>query len=120
MAAGRPGRHRLARPQIAKWEARLFRERANVRAAQDFCQAESGEAEAGLRIAIHVWFYYYYGAEAITARAGTGSARRWPGCPSPPYGGRGDCCSPVSWLSSAATTAPRSRCWRRAPAWPGS
>jgi len=49
-------------PQIAEWEARLFRERANVRAAQDFCQAESGEAEAGLRIAIHVWFYYYYGA----------------------------------------------------------
>ncbi len=47
-------------PQIAEWEARLFRERANVRAAQDFCQAEPGEAEAGLRIAIHVWFYYYW------------------------------------------------------------
>jgi len=47
-------------PQIAEWEAWLFREHANVRAAQDFCQAEPGEAEAGLRIAIHVWFYYYW------------------------------------------------------------
>ena len=44
----------------AEWEARLHRERANVRAAQDFCQAEPGEAEAGLRIAVHVWFFYYW------------------------------------------------------------
>jgi predicted ATPase/DNA-binding CsgD family transcriptional regulator len=49
-------------PQGPEHVARLFREHANVRAAQDFCQAEPGEAEAGLRIAVHVWFYYYYGA----------------------------------------------------------
>jgi predicted ATPase len=39
-------------PQIAELVARLFREQANMRAAQDFCQAEPGEAEAGLRMAI--------------------------------------------------------------------
>jgi len=50
-------------PQTPEQVARLFREHANVRAAQDFCQAEPGEAEAGLRIAVHVWIYYYYGAE---------------------------------------------------------
>jgi len=49
-------------PQIAEWTARLLREHANVQKAQDFCQAEPGEAEAGLRIALHVWPYYYYGA----------------------------------------------------------
>ena len=47
-------------PQIAEWTARLFREHANVQAAQDFCQAEPGEAEAGLRIALHVWHFYYW------------------------------------------------------------
>ena len=47
-------------PQIADWTARLFREHANVAAAQDFCQAEPGEAEAGLRIALHVWHLYYW------------------------------------------------------------
>ena len=41
-------------PQMTDWVARLFREHANVSAAQDFCQAEPGEAEAGLRIAVHV------------------------------------------------------------------
>jgi non-specific serine/threonine protein kinase len=45
-------------PQIADLTARLFREHANVQAAQDFCQAEPGEAEAGLRIAVHVWFFF--------------------------------------------------------------
>jgi non-specific serine/threonine protein kinase len=47
-------------PQIADWTARLFREHANVQAAQDFCQTEPGEAEAGLRIALHVWLFYYW------------------------------------------------------------
>jgi non-specific serine/threonine protein kinase len=47
-------------PQIEDWTARLFREHANVAAAQDFCQAEQGEAEAGLRIALHVWLFYYW------------------------------------------------------------
>jgi non-specific serine/threonine protein kinase len=49
-------------PQIADLAARLFREHANVAAAQDFCQAEPGEAEAGLRITLHVWLRYYWGA----------------------------------------------------------
>ncbi len=47
-------------PQIADWTARLHREHANVNAAQDFCQTEPGEAEAGLRIALHVWLFYYW------------------------------------------------------------
>jgi non-specific serine/threonine protein kinase len=47
-------------PQIADLTARLSREHANVQAAQDFCQAEPGEAEAGLRIAMHVWLFYYW------------------------------------------------------------
>jgi predicted ATPase/DNA-binding CsgD family transcriptional regulator len=47
-------------PQIAEWTARLFRDHANVQAAQNFCQAEPGEAEAGLRIAMHVWLFYYW------------------------------------------------------------
>jgi non-specific serine/threonine protein kinase len=45
-------------PDIADLTARLFREHANVQAAQDFCQNEPGEAEAGLRIAVHVWFFF--------------------------------------------------------------
>jgi predicted ATPase/DNA-binding CsgD family transcriptional regulator len=45
-------------PQIEDLTARLFREYANVQAAQDFCQTEPGEAEAGLRIAMHVWFFH--------------------------------------------------------------
>ena len=48
--------------QTADLTARLFREHANVRAAQDFCQAEPGEAEAGLRIALHVWRFFYWDA----------------------------------------------------------
>jgi len=47
-------------PQVADVTARLFREHANVNAAQDFCQTEPGEAEAGLRIAEHVWIFYYF------------------------------------------------------------
>ena len=46
--------------------ARLFREHANVQAAQDFCQAEPGEAEAGLRIAMHVWPYFYWNAGHVS------------------------------------------------------
>src|SRR5215469_3898963 len=47
-------------PQMTEWVARLLREHANVQAAQDFCQTEPGEAEAGLRIALHVWLLYYW------------------------------------------------------------
>ena len=53
-------------PQMTEWTARLFREHANVAAAQDFCQAEPGEAEAGLRIALHVWLLYYWSAGHVS------------------------------------------------------
>jgi len=53
-------------PQTAAEEARLFREHANVRAAQDFCQDEPGQAETGLRIALHVWPYYYWSAGQVS------------------------------------------------------
>jgi predicted ATPase/DNA-binding NarL/FixJ family response regulator len=53
-------------PQLPDRVARLFREHANVQAAQDFCQAEPGEAEAGLRIAIHVWLFYYWNAGHVS------------------------------------------------------
>jgi predicted ATPase len=53
-------------PQLAEWVARLFRELANVRAAQDFCQAEPGEAEAALRIALYVWLFYYWNAGYVS------------------------------------------------------
>ena len=85
-------------PQIADLTARLSREHANVAAAQDFCQAEPGEAEAGLRITMHVWLFYYwiaghfsecrYRLGQVLARArrahhlaGAGAAAgRFPGC----------------------------------------
>ena len=51
---------------MTEWTARLFREHANVAAAQDFCQAEPGEAEAGLRIALHVWLFYYWSAGHVS------------------------------------------------------
>jgi predicted ATPase/DNA-binding NarL/FixJ family response regulator len=53
-------------PQVADLTARLHREHANVQAAQDFCQTEPGEAEAGLRIALHVWLFYYWGAGYVS------------------------------------------------------
>jgi predicted ATPase/DNA-binding CsgD family transcriptional regulator len=53
-------------PQVTDLTARLFREHANVQAAQDFCQAEPGEAEAGLRIAMHVWLFYYWNAGHVS------------------------------------------------------
>ena len=53
-------------PQIADLVARLFREHANVLAAQDFCQAEPGEAEAGLRIALNVQRFYYWSAGHVS------------------------------------------------------
>ena len=56
----------LLSPQMTQWVARLFREHANVNAAQDFCQAEPGEAEAGLRIAVHVWPFYYWNAGHVS------------------------------------------------------
>ena len=53
-------------PQMTDSAARLYREHANVNAAQDFCQAEPGEAEAGLRIALHVWLLYYWNAGHVS------------------------------------------------------
>ena len=106
-------------PRLAEWTARLFREQANVQAAQDFCQAEPGEAEAGLRIALHVWLFYYWSAGHVS-EGRVRLAGCWPGRASPPCGGPGGCWWPVSCLVSAATAAPYNRCWSRAPAWPGS
>jgi hypothetical protein len=60
------------------------------------------------------------GTPGGSARAATGSARRWSGPGSPLPGGRRACCSPVTWLPGAAATTPHRRCWPRAPAWPGS
>ena len=37
-----------------------------MHAAQDFCQTEPGEAEAGLRIALHVWLFYYWNAGHVS------------------------------------------------------
>ena len=37
-----------------------------MQAAQDFCQTEPGEAEAGLRIAMHVWLFYYWNAGHVS------------------------------------------------------
>jgi non-specific serine/threonine protein kinase len=58
-------------PQIADLTARLLREHGNVQVAQDFCQAEPGEAEAGLRMAMHVWFFYCW----IAGYVGEGRSR---------------------------------------------
>jgi predicted ATPase/DNA-binding NarL/FixJ family response regulator len=49
-------------PEAAGLVARLYREQANVQVAQDFCQNEPAEAEAGLRVAMHIWPYYYWNA----------------------------------------------------------
>jgi len=58
-------------PQAAGLVARLFREHANVRAAQDSCLSltppatpgtDPDAAEAALRIALHVWRFYYWDA----------------------------------------------------------
>ena len=37
-----------------------------MQVAQDFCQTEPGEAEAGLRIAMHVWLLYYWNAGHVS------------------------------------------------------
>jgi non-specific serine/threonine protein kinase len=52
--------------RAADLTARLFREHANVQVAQDFCQTEPGEAEAGLRITRYVWPYYYWNAGHVS------------------------------------------------------
>ena len=95
-------------------------EHANVQAAQDFCQSEPGEADAGLRIAMHVWLLYYWNAGHVSEgwyRLGQALARAR---------------APTVWraqgllLASLLATLcgdrgsalPRSP--QRAPAWPGS
>jgi DNA-binding CsgD family transcriptional regulator len=61
-------------PQLAEWPARLLREHANVAAAQDFCQAEPGEAEAGLRIALYVGRLYEMAGHVSEGRYRLGQA----------------------------------------------
>ena len=53
-------------PRAADLLARLLREHANMRVAQEFCLDEPGEAEAALRIALHVWRFYYWDAGYIS------------------------------------------------------
>ncbi len=48
-------------PQQAAWFIRLRREHGNVRAALDFCLAESGEASAALEIAAAMWNFWFAG-----------------------------------------------------------
>jgi DNA-binding NarL/FixJ family response regulator len=48
-------------PQQADWFIRLRREQGNVRAALEFCLAESGEAAAALEIAASVWNFWFAG-----------------------------------------------------------
>jgi non-specific serine/threonine protein kinase len=75
-------------PRMADRVARLFRERANVQAAQDFCQDEPGEAEAGLRIALHVWVFYYVDTGYVSeGRAGGPTRSRAPWPPARPHDG---------------------------------
>jgi non-specific serine/threonine protein kinase len=53
-------------PQAADLVERLYREYANMQVAQEFCQAEPGEAEAGLRIVMYVWTLYYWNAGHVS------------------------------------------------------
>jgi non-specific serine/threonine protein kinase len=107
-------------PQAADLAARLFREHANVAAAQDFCQAEPGEAEAGLRIALHVWLFYYWSAGHVSeGRYRLGQALAQAGEPTVWRAQRLLLASFLATVSSGSA-APRCRCWSRAAAWPGS
>ena len=65
------------------WVARLYREHANVWVAQDFCQAQPGEARPGCASAT-ARRSFTTSTGGTSARAGTGSARRWPGPASRP------------------------------------
>src|SRR5215469_12841449 len=67
---------------MTEWVGRLLREHANVAAAQDFCQDEPGEAEAGLRIALHVWpLYYWIAGHVSEGRYRLGQVLAQPGEP---------------------------------------
>jgi predicted ATPase len=104
-------------PQATDLTARVFREHANVQAAQDFCQAAPAEAEARLRIALHVWTLYYWDQGHVSEgryRLGQVLAR----AREPTIWRAQGLLLASSWLSSAATAPPRCRSLRRAPAWP--
>jgi predicted ATPase len=45
-------------PHQATWFARMRLERANMRAALDFCLSEPDEIQTGLRMAAALWFYW--------------------------------------------------------------
>jgi predicted ATPase/DNA-binding CsgD family transcriptional regulator len=45
-------------PHQATWFARMRLERANIRAALDFCLSEPDEIRTGLRMAAALWFYW--------------------------------------------------------------
>lgn len=57
-------------PEQRHWLARLLDEHGNIRAALESCLAESGQGEAGLRIAGELWFFWI-------ATGLTSEGRRW-------------------------------------------
>ncbi|MCI2418875.1 LuxR C-terminal-related transcriptional regulator [Saccharopolyspora sp. K220] len=48
-------------PNQAEWLTRLLQDRANLRAALDFCRTESGEGHEGLRMAAALRFFWMAG-----------------------------------------------------------
>lgn len=57
-------------PKQGQWMTDLLREHNNLRAAIEFCFAEPDQAEAGLRVAGALWFYWI-------ATGLTSEGRRW-------------------------------------------
>lgn len=57
-------------PDQEQWLTRLLREHNNVRSALEFCLTHPGEAEAGLRMASALWFFW-------VATGLTSEGRRW-------------------------------------------
>ncbi len=57
-------------PDQEQWLQHLLRAHSNLRAGLEFCLTEPGQAEAGLRMASELWFYYI-------ATGLTSEGRRW-------------------------------------------
>ena len=83
------GRRRVGQTGRRYWLARLAREHPNLRAAVEFCLTEPAEADPCLRLALHVWLFYYWSAGHVSegryrlgqvlARAGEPTVWRAPG-----------------------------------------
>jgi predicted ATPase/DNA-binding NarL/FixJ family response regulator len=57
-------------PDQEQWLRHLLRAHSNLRAGLEFCLTQPGQAEAGLRMASEMWFYYI-------ATGLTSEGRRW-------------------------------------------